>query len=83
MTNEAEVEVHDMPNGSTHTPRTPSLNGFSLTEYAANPTPPRDKSPQNTSVVPLDYRLPDGYPDVRRLAIRNSGLIANSDSTYV
>jgi threonine dehydratase len=64
MANGAEVEVDGSPNGSTHTPRTPSLNGFSLTEYAANPTPPRGKSPQQHSVVPEDYRLPNGTPDV-------------------
>jgi hypothetical protein len=83
MANEAEVEVDHLPNGSTHTPRVPSLNGFSLTEYSANPTPPRGKSPHLTSVVPPDYRLPNGYPDVRRSRIHNFELMTKWDSTYV
>jgi hypothetical protein len=65
MMNGVEVDSDDIPNGAGHTPRTPSLNGFSLTEYTANPTPPRSKSPQGSSVIPRDFRLPNGYPDVR------------------
>jgi hypothetical protein len=55
-------------NGGVHTPRTPSLNGFSLTEYTANPTPPRNgKKADIISVVPAKFLLPNGYPDVRFL----------------
>jgi hypothetical protein len=83
MANEVRAEVGELPNGLTHTPRMPSLNGFSLTEYTANPSPPRGKSPQNTSVVPPDSRLPNGYPDVRKLFIHNQGFVAKSGSTCV
>jgi len=81
MANGAEVEVGSLPNGPTHTPRTPSLNGFSLTEYTANPTPPRGESPQRYSVVPEDYLLPNGTPDVRRLLKPYQKFTAKSDST--
>lgn len=53
-------------NGGVHTPRTPSLNGFSLTEYTANPSPPRKgKKPDVLSLIPAEFILPNGYPDVR------------------
>jgi threonine dehydratase len=61
-----EKEPEQLPNGvnSYHTP-SPSLNGLSLTEYTANPTPPREGRPKHDlSLVPLDYREKDGYPDV-------------------
>lgn len=84
MGNGAEINGEDTPNGLTHTPRTPSLNGFSLTEYTANPTPPRLRSPSNTSVVPRDYRLPNGYPDVGNIFNNEEYEIElNLDSTCV
>lgn len=62
----------EIPNGvngrSPFISRTPSLTSLSLTEYTANPSPPRtgDKHGKErvTDVVPLDYQLPSGYPDV-------------------
>lgn len=57
-------------NGETSStrPRTPSLNSFSLTEYTTNPSPPSG-SPKSKvrSVVPREFILPNGYPDVRIL----------------
>lgn len=47
-------------------PRTPQPSGMSLTEYSANPsTPPEEKRNRIKTVVPEDYLLPDGNPDVR------------------
>lgn len=49
-------------------PRTPSLNSLSLTEYSTNPSPPTSTPKPNVrSVVPDDFRLPTGYPDVCHL----------------
>lgn len=46
---------------------TPAPSGMSLTEYSATPnTPPDEKQQRIRSVVPEDFLLPDGYPDVRR-----------------
>ena len=62
MENEEEV----LTNGtrSLHTP-SPSINGFSLTEYTANPSPPREgKAGKGLSLVPPDFRTHDGSPDV-------------------
>ena len=51
-------------------PRTPSFQSLSLTEYTANPSPP-SSTPKNKlkGVVPDEFLLPSGYPDVitRRL----------------
>jgi len=51
------------PNGSR--PRTPSLQNLSLTEYSTNPSPPQG-SPRNKlkDVIPDEFMLPNGYPDV-------------------
>jgi threonine dehydratase len=63
-------------NGEQQTPsrpRTPSLkNSLSLTEYSANPTPPNGSpSPRSKlhDVVPEEFILPSGYPDVYMLSI--------------
>ena len=54
-----------MVNGSTSRPRTPSLNALSLTEYAANPSPPNGNSGVKIrALVPEEFLLPNGYPDV-------------------
>ncbi|KAB8290457.1 hypothetical protein EYC80_010888 [Monilinia laxa] len=55
---------------SSHRPRTPSLNSFSLTEYTTKPSPPCD-SPKSKvrSVVPQEFILPNGYPDYLRLIL--------------
>jgi threonine dehydratase len=46
-------------------PRTPSLNTLSLTEYSTNPSPPSE-SPRSKvkGVIPDEFILPNGYPDV-------------------
>jgi hypothetical protein len=44
-----------------HTPTT----GMSLTEYSANPsTPSEEKRARIKEIVPEEYLLPTGYPDV-------------------
>lgn len=49
-----------------HVPRTPSLSGLSLTEYSANPSPPSErKQDKIRQIVPEEYILPNGHPDVR------------------
>ncbi|KAF5850792.1 hypothetical protein GGP41_010430 [Bipolaris sorokiniana] len=51
------------------TPRTPR-NGFALTEYSANPSPPSEPNTSKTqSVIPEAFLLPNGYPDYLRLIL--------------
>lgn len=46
-------------------PPTPSIKTLSLTEYAANRSPPGGaQEGGKTSMVPLDFMLPSGHPDV-------------------
>jgi hypothetical protein len=45
-------------------PRTPVNHNFSLTEYAANPTPPDKAVLQQGFPVPDAFLLPNGTPDV-------------------
>jgi len=47
-------------------PQTPAINSLSLTEYAANPSPPSSTPKEKTSHagVPEAFLLPNGYPDV-------------------
>lgn len=46
-------------------PRTPSFQSLSLTEYTANPSPPSSSPRSKTrGVVPDEFILPNGYPDV-------------------
>jgi threonine dehydratase len=54
-------------------PSTPSRNTLSLTEYSTNPSPPSE-SPRNKirGVVPDEFILPNGYPDVCPLPPSNS-----------
>jgi threonine dehydratase len=48
--------------------RTPSLNSFSLTEYSAKPTAPtEDRKTHMKKIVPDEFLLPNGNPDVSRL----------------
>ncbi|EJT80896.1 threonine dehydratase [Gaeumannomyces tritici R3-111a-1] len=64
----AESTAHGTPR--PHTPRTPSLNGLSLTEYSANPSPPsEDKTVRAIRTVPEEFLLPSGYPDYLRLIL--------------
>ena len=70
-------DIMDNPNGVNGTKnfisRTPSLTSLSLTEYTANPSPPRTGEKHGkekvTDVVPLDYLLPSGYPDVSSVVL--------------
>ena len=57
-----------------HKPRDDAnVNGLSLTEYAANPLVSELKSgPPKASLVPQEFRLPDGYPDYLRLILTSS-----------
>jgi threonine dehydratase len=60
----------DGTTNGTATPGTPELSTLSLTEYAANPTPPGEKHdlPPDWD-VPKSFLLPNGYPDVRIRAL--------------
>jgi hypothetical protein len=60
---DASINGHSTLNGSR--PRTPSLKSLSLTEYSTNPSPPSNE-PKNKirGVVPDEFLLPTGYPDV-------------------
>jgi len=63
----AKMENGVKINGNDHEsrPRTPSMNAFSLTEYSTNPSPPRSTpKPKMSSVVPPEFLLPNGTPDV-------------------
>ena len=42
-----------------------------MTEYAANPTPPSERTarPAALADIPEDYILPNGYPDYLRLIL--------------
>jgi threonine dehydratase len=62
---EKETVVNGHSNGRANICRTPSLTSFSLTEYSANPSPPREAKDKAERIVPLDFLLPSGYPDVR------------------
>ena len=64
MENGVKVNGNSTPGGSR--PRTPSLNTLSLTEYSSNPTPPSE-SPKSKvrGLIPDEFILPNGYPDVR------------------
>lgn len=71
MENGVKVNGFHGSNGSSNgtdedsRPRTPSLNTLSLTEYSTNPSPPSSTpKPNLRSVVPDDFMLPNGYPDV-------------------
>ncbi|KAI9743551.1 MAG: hypothetical protein M1818_002866 [Claussenomyces sp. TS43310] len=63
-----ENDLTSNGNGNGHRPQTPSLNSFSMTEYAANPSPPEGVE-KKASLVPEDYLLPSGYPDYLRLIL--------------
>jgi threonine dehydratase len=53
-------------NGHGHVPRTPSLSVVSLPEYSPNSSPPSEDDYQARSrmIVPDEYLLPNGHPDV-------------------
>lgn len=60
-----EIDLEVVPNGTVHTPRKPSMTGLSLTEYTANPSPPREGKKDQSTSLPIDYIQADGHPDVR------------------
>ncbi|KAJ2972652.1 hypothetical protein NUW58_g9140 [Xylaria curta] len=65
-----------------HTPRTPSLSGLSLTEYSANPTtPPGTASSRVTDIIPPEFILPSGHPDVRSLSVSSPLLTTTTRSS--
>ncbi|KAI9770352.1 MAG: threonine deaminase [Geoglossum umbratile] len=59
------------PSGTgTHTPQSPKLDTFSLTEYTANPTPPSEPIRASaSSLIPDAFLLPNGTPDYLRLIL--------------
>jgi hypothetical protein len=67
--------LHQQTNGlysgaqTPRTPQTPNINTFSLTEYSANPTPPRASGAIPESPVPDDFLLPNGTPDVKAMLV--------------
>jgi threonine dehydratase len=64
----ADMGTPNGVNSSLSVSQTPNIKTLSLTEYATNPSPPREGRKEGkakvTDVVPLDYLLPTGYPDV-------------------
>ncbi len=63
-------------------PETPT-GGMALTEYSINPSPPsEEKRNRIKALVPEDYLLPNGYPDVREPAhTPNYGLHRSDEKT--
>jgi threonine dehydratase len=53
-------------------PTTPDASGLSLTEYAANPSPPELEKAPPKALVPPEFLLPNGYPDYLRLILTSS-----------
>jgi threonine dehydratase len=55
----------------TRTPQTPRHHSLSMTEYAANPTPPSERAPRPAALsgIPEEFILPNGYPDYLRLIL--------------
>ncbi|CAP65299.1 uncharacterized protein PODANS_5_5320 [Podospora anserina S mat+] len=65
--------------GAGGLPRNMSLNSFALTEYSAKPTPPaEDKKDEVKKVVPDEYLLPNGNPDLIILRVQYLRLIITS-----
>ena len=56
-----------------HSRKSSKANAMPLTEYAANPIPPVNKSPVS-SQVPEAFLLPDGFPDVKKPSYNSCGL---------
>ncbi|KAI9706518.1 MAG: hypothetical protein M1836_003524 [Candelina mexicana] len=54
----------------TETPHVSQVNGYSLTEYATDPTTPAVKANLSPhSLIPEELCLPDGFPDYLRLIL--------------
>jgi threonine dehydratase len=64
------TETANGTNGDEHRPQTPPTRGpvngaMSLTEYSANPSTPAEvKRNRIKAIVPEEYLLPNGFPDV-------------------
>ena len=71
MANGASFDGTNGVNGTEHLPqtprRTPSVGGLSLTEYSAVSPPSEPGSIKAKKLVPDEFLLPNGYPDVRIL----------------
>lgn len=53
-------------NGNEHRPKTPVNSAMALTEYSVCPSPPSETAQTKIKqIVPPEFLLPDGYPDVR------------------
>ena len=67
LANGVKEGINEGVNG--HRPHTPSMSGLSLTEYSANPSPPSPQSEDHQarirSILPQEFILPNGHPDVR------------------
>jgi threonine dehydratase len=64
------VPVNGVVNGTNgqHRPQTPTTN-MALTEYSINPsTPSPEKRARIKQIVPDEYLLPTGYPDVSNIS---------------
>ncbi|KAI5195991.1 threonine dehydratase I [Aureobasidium subglaciale] len=65
------MATNGISNHDAAEPVTPKLNSLSLTEYAANPSPP-SQDPRQKAIdagVPESFLLPNGYPDYLRLIL--------------
>lgn len=61
-----DSKVNGTKSATAPRPRTPSFNALSLTEYATNASPPSgDPRSKIRGVIPEEFLLPNGYPDVR------------------
>ncbi len=55
----------DNANGLDHRPKTPINSAMALTEYSVCPSPPSETAQAKIKqIVPAEFLLPDGYPDV-------------------
>ena len=73
----------ELVQNGTRTPHVSQVNGYSLTEYAADPSTPavkRTASPH--SLIPEELCLPDGYPDVRAIKSGSVTCLTKDFSTY-
>ncbi len=56
---------HAIGGGTESRPMTPNMSSLSLTEYSTNPSPPSESlRTKIKGVVPDEFILPNGYPDV-------------------
>lgn len=60
-------------NGTRRPSMSSHLKAMALTEYSANPSPPPEEGDEDESLVPEEFRLPDGHPDVSSLFFFSAG----------